>query len=202
MLIGQLISLGPVIPADFPALFRWGNDVDSARLNEVYRPSDWNSHQEWWSNIGKDPSKDVFAIRKQGSNNILGFVQVLGINGLHQSAHLGVRIGEPADRGHRLRQRGRISGDQLLLEPSQPRSNWVDRFQDQRTGTPALFKPGLRNRRYDAPSILYRWRMGRCRADEHVASITRQSTATRSLRITAVRRNRKAEVSSKTATSR
>jgi RimJ/RimL family protein N-acetyltransferase len=100
MLIGQLISLGPVIPADFPALFRWGNDVDSARLNEVYRPSDWNSHQEWWSNIGKDPSKVVFAIRKQGSNNILGFVQVLNINGLHQSAHLGVRIGEPADRGH------------------------------------------------------------------------------------------------------
>jgi RimJ/RimL family protein N-acetyltransferase len=100
MLIGQLISLGPVIPADFPALFRWGNDVDSARLNEVYRPSDWNSHQEWWSNIGKDPSKVVFAIRKQRSNNILGFVQILNINGLHQSAHLGVRIGEPADRGH------------------------------------------------------------------------------------------------------
>jgi RimJ/RimL family protein N-acetyltransferase len=100
MLIGKLISLGPVIPADFPALFRWGNDVDSARLNEVYRPSDWNSHQEWWSNIGKDPSKVVFAVRKQGSNNIIGYVQILNISGLHQSAHLAVRIGEAADRGH------------------------------------------------------------------------------------------------------
>lgn len=100
MLNGKLISLGPVIPADFPALFRWGNDVDSARVNEVYRPSDWNSHQEWWSNIGKDPSKVVFAIRKQGSNNIIGYVQIMNISGIHQSAHLGVRIGEAADRGH------------------------------------------------------------------------------------------------------
>ena len=100
MLIGKLISLGPVIPADFPTLFRWGNDVESARLNEVYRPSDWNSHQEWWSNIGKDASKVIFAIRKQGSNNIIGYVHILNISGLHQSAHLGVRIGEPADRGH------------------------------------------------------------------------------------------------------
>jgi len=100
MLIGKLISLGPVIPADFPALFRWGNDVDSARVNEVYRPSDWNSHQEWWSNIGKDPSKVVFAIRKQGSNNIIGYVQIMNISGIHQSAHLTVRIGEASDRGH------------------------------------------------------------------------------------------------------
>jgi RimJ/RimL family protein N-acetyltransferase len=100
MLIGKLISLGPVIPADFPALFRWGNDVDSARVNEVYRPSDWNSHQEWWSNIGKDPSRVVFAIRKQGSNNIIGYVQIMNISGIHQSAHLGVRIGEASDRGH------------------------------------------------------------------------------------------------------
>ena len=100
MLIGKLISLGPVIPADFPTLFRWGNDVDLARLNEVYRPSDWNSHQEWWSNIGKDPSKVIFAIRKQGSNNIIGYVQILNISGLHQAAHLAVRIGEAVDRGH------------------------------------------------------------------------------------------------------
>jgi [ribosomal protein S5]-alanine N-acetyltransferase len=100
MLNGKLISLGPVIPADFPALFRWGNDVDSARVNEVYRPSDWNSHQEWWSNIGKDPSKVVFAIRKQRSNNIIGYVQILNISAIHQSAHLGVRIGEAADHGH------------------------------------------------------------------------------------------------------
>jgi RimJ/RimL family protein N-acetyltransferase len=100
MLIGKLISLGPVIPADFPTLFRWGNDVDSARVNEVYRPSDWNSHQEWWSNIGKDPSRVVFAIRKQGSNNIIGYAQIMNISGIHQSAHLGVRIGEASDRGH------------------------------------------------------------------------------------------------------
>jgi RimJ/RimL family protein N-acetyltransferase len=100
MLIGKLISLGPVIPADFPALFRWGNDVDSARVNEVYRPSDWNSHHEWWSNIGKDPSRVVFAVRKQGSNNIIGYVQIMNISGIHQSAHLGVRIGEASDRGH------------------------------------------------------------------------------------------------------
>jgi RimJ/RimL family protein N-acetyltransferase len=100
MLNGKLISLGPVIPADFPALFRWGNDVDSARVNEVYRPSDWNSHQEWWSNIGKDASKVIFAIRKQGSKDIIGYVQIINISGIHQSAHIGVRIGEAADRGH------------------------------------------------------------------------------------------------------
>lgn len=100
MLNGKLISLGPVIPADFPALFRWGNDAETARVNEVYRPSDWNSHQEWWSNIGKDASKVVFAIRKQGSKDIIGYVQIVNISGIHQSAHIGVRIGEAADRGH------------------------------------------------------------------------------------------------------
>lgn len=100
MLNGKLISLGPVIPADFPTLFRWGNDLESARVNEVYRPSDWNSHQEWWSNIGKDPSKVVFAIRKHGSNNIIGHVQIMNISGIHQSAHISVRIGEAAERGH------------------------------------------------------------------------------------------------------
>ena len=100
MLRGKSVSLGPVIPADFPALFRWGNDLDAARLNEAYRPADWNSHQEWWSNIGKDPSKVVFAIRKYDSTNIVGYVQILNINGTHRSADIGVRIGEEADRGH------------------------------------------------------------------------------------------------------
>jgi RimJ/RimL family protein N-acetyltransferase len=99
MLIGNRVTLGPVFPEDFGALFCWANDVAAARLDLAYRPIDLVSHKQWCENIGNDPSKVVFAIRKIGETPILGYVQIMNINGIHRSADLGIRIGAEKNRG-------------------------------------------------------------------------------------------------------
>jgi RimJ/RimL family protein N-acetyltransferase len=57
------------------------------------------AHQQWWNSLGKDPSKVVFAIRKTTAPAIIGYVRIAGINGVHRSAELGIRIGAETDRG-------------------------------------------------------------------------------------------------------
>lgn len=99
MLDGQLISLGPVVPADFQNLFRWADDLEAARLNEPYRPAVWKNQEELWFNVGKDPSRVFFAIRKVGTQPIIGYVQIHGIDAVHRSAMMGLRIGDAGERG-------------------------------------------------------------------------------------------------------
>jgi RimJ/RimL family protein N-acetyltransferase len=99
MLLGSRISIGPFVPEDFAAVFCWVNDVGAARLDLAYRPIDMMTHQQWWQGLGKDPSKVVFAIRKTGDPAIIGFVQIAGINSVHRSAEIGIRIGEEKNRG-------------------------------------------------------------------------------------------------------
>jgi RimJ/RimL family protein N-acetyltransferase len=99
MLTASRISIGPFIPEDFAALFCWINDVAAARLDFAYRPVDMMAHQLWWDSLGKDATKVVFAIRKTTEPFIIGYVQVNGINSVHRSAELGIRIGEEKNRG-------------------------------------------------------------------------------------------------------
>jgi RimJ/RimL family protein N-acetyltransferase len=99
MLIGSHVTLGPVLPEDFPALFCWANDVAAARLDITYRPVDLIAHKQWCESIGSDPSKVVFAIRAINEAPIVGYVQILNINGVHRSADLGIRIGTEKNRG-------------------------------------------------------------------------------------------------------
>jgi [ribosomal protein S5]-alanine N-acetyltransferase len=99
MLLGSRISLGPFVPEDCAAVFCWFNDVAAARLDFAYRPVDMMAHQQWWSGLGKDTTKVVFALRKTSSPAIVGFVQITGINAVHRSADLGIRIGEEKNRG-------------------------------------------------------------------------------------------------------
>jgi len=99
MLTGRLITLGPVVPADFPNLFRWADDLEAARLNEPYRPAVWKHQEELWFNVGKDQSRVFFAIRKLGTQPLIGYAQIHGIDPVHRSAMLGLRIGDAAERG-------------------------------------------------------------------------------------------------------
>jgi RimJ/RimL family protein N-acetyltransferase len=98
MIIGKLVTLGPIIPADFSSLFRWSDDLDAARLNVAYRPSVWKNEEEFWFNVGRDTSKVFFAIRALGNPAIIGYVQIFNIDAVHRSAQVGVRIGDGADR--------------------------------------------------------------------------------------------------------
>jgi len=99
MLIAKRITIGPFVPEDFGPVFCWTNDVAAARLDFAYRPVDMMTHQQWWNGLGKDPTKVVFAIRKTIEPAIIGYVQITGINGVHRSAELGIRIGAERDRG-------------------------------------------------------------------------------------------------------
>jgi RimJ/RimL family protein N-acetyltransferase len=100
MLMARHITIGPFVPEDFAPLFCWINDVASARLDFAYRPVDMMSHQQWWNSLGKDATKVVFAIRKTSEPAIIGYTQIGGINSVHRSAELGIRIGEEKNRGH------------------------------------------------------------------------------------------------------
>jgi RimJ/RimL family protein N-acetyltransferase len=91
--------LGPIVPNDFPALFRWADDLDAARLNEPYRPPTWRNQEELWFNVGRDSSRVFFAIRKIGAEPLIGYLQLTNIDAVHRSAMLGMRIGEAAERG-------------------------------------------------------------------------------------------------------
>jgi RimJ/RimL family protein N-acetyltransferase len=115
MIKGQSVFLGPLLPADFPALFRWADDVQAARLNEAYRPAIWKNQEEFWFNAGRDPSKVTFAIRRIDNPAIIGYVQIAAIDAVHRSALIGIRIGEEADR--------------LLLGSSQSQSVGLDRLR-------------------------------------------------------------------------
>jgi len=99
MLVGSRISIGPFVPEDSAFVFCWINDVASARLDLAYRPVDMMTHQQWWQGLGKDSTKVVFAVRKLTDPVIVGYVQITGINTVHRSAELGIRIGEEKNRG-------------------------------------------------------------------------------------------------------
>ncbi len=100
MLAGPCISIGPLVPNDFAPMFRWSNDVEAARLNGAYRPVDWVAHKTWCDNVGRDPSRVVFAIRRHNDPALVGYIEIVNINPIHRSAQLGIRIGEEPDRGH------------------------------------------------------------------------------------------------------
>lgn len=102
MLSGKLVSLGPLVPNDFAEMFRWSNDVDTSRLNGPYRPVDWVTHKAWCENVGRDPGRVVFAIRRHNHPAIVGYVEIVNINMVHRSAQIGIRIGDEANRGQGL----------------------------------------------------------------------------------------------------
>lgn len=99
MLLGKRISLGPIIPLDFPSLFTWANDLDALRFDAAYRPMDFVTHSQWCENLGRDQSMVVFAIRKLDDPAIIGYVRINNISAVHRAADFGIRIGAEADRG-------------------------------------------------------------------------------------------------------
>jgi RimJ/RimL family protein N-acetyltransferase len=99
MLTASRVTIGPFVPNDFAPLFCWANDAAAARLDFAWRPVDMMAHQQWWDSLGKDAARVVFAIRKTAEPAIIGYVQINGINSVHRSAELGIRIGEEKNRG-------------------------------------------------------------------------------------------------------
>ncbi len=94
----DVVSIGPVLPGDLGALFTWMNDAATAKLDFAWRPVDFNAFKNWMDRLSGDPTQVLFAIRKIGNPEIVGFVLLKNIQPVHRSAELGVRIGAETDR--------------------------------------------------------------------------------------------------------
>lgn len=99
MLKGELVTLTEVRREDSEHMYRWINTSETMRFNAPYRPLSWVSHSMWFDNIGKDPSRVIFAIRPKGEDKAIGAVQLIDIHAIHQTAELTIRIGEEDYRG-------------------------------------------------------------------------------------------------------
>jgi len=93
------VTIGPLLPEDTGPLFLWLNDIDAARLDLAYRPTDWMAFKTWLDELGRNNSQMVFAIRKLFEPQIIGFVIFKNIQFVHRAADIGVRIGAEAERG-------------------------------------------------------------------------------------------------------
>ena len=96
------VAIGPLVPDDSAALFRWVNDVKSAALDMAYRPVDGIAFNAWLGAFATDNSKVLFVIRRRGNPAPFGYVQITNIHSIHRSADIGIRIGSDEDRGRGL----------------------------------------------------------------------------------------------------
>ena len=99
MLIGEKVCLGPMLQPDGAMIFNWLNTVSLMHLNGNYVPVSQRSFDEWFGGIGKDFSRVVFSIRKQGNLAFLGYIQLTETHPVFRSAVVGLTIGDPANRG-------------------------------------------------------------------------------------------------------
>lgn len=95
----ETVSLGPLLPEDTGQLFVWFNDVDAARLDLAFRPTDWMAYKAWLDGLAGSTTQIVFAIRKLFEPQIIGFVVFKNIQQIHRSTEIGIRIGVEAERG-------------------------------------------------------------------------------------------------------
>lgn len=99
---GDKVVLGPLLPADGPALFRWMNDPAIAASNGTWRPTDGMDFNAWFQALGKDPARVTFAIRRRGEAALAGYLSIMAIHAVFRSAEMGVTIGAADQRGQGL----------------------------------------------------------------------------------------------------
>jgi RimJ/RimL family protein N-acetyltransferase len=98
VLIGEKICLGPILDNDAPNLFSWLNDRSLAIANGPYRPMTQAQFDQWFSSIGPDMTRVVFAIRAKADMRLIGYVQLINIQPIPRSAEIGILIGARSDQ--------------------------------------------------------------------------------------------------------
>jgi RimJ/RimL family protein N-acetyltransferase len=99
MMHGKRVTLGPIEERDLPKLYEWINSPDLVRLNAPYRPVHATSHAEWFAKIGRIRSRVIFAIRSRAKRQLIGAVQLVGIDSIHRNAEVIIRIGAREQQG-------------------------------------------------------------------------------------------------------
>ena len=102
MLIGEKVTLGPVLAGDGPALFNWFNHLGLSATSGSFRPLDEARFSQWMAGLCSDPTKVIFTLRAKPDLRLIGYLQITNINPAVACAEVGLAIGDPADRGRGL----------------------------------------------------------------------------------------------------
>jgi RimJ/RimL family protein N-acetyltransferase len=92
------IRLTAIRDDDLSTLKQWYKDADFARHYDSgpVRPrADWS---DWLKEIREDKNSVYFAIRRLDTSEMIGIVDVGGIQWTHRTAFIGLAIGDPANR--------------------------------------------------------------------------------------------------------
>lgn len=93
------VSLGPIEEADLSQLKAWINDRETVIQSTSYQPVSGAQHEGWYSSLAGRQDMVAFAIRAGESSDLVGTCKLSGIQGIHRSAELAIRIGDVARRG-------------------------------------------------------------------------------------------------------
>lgn len=98
-LIGSLVYLRPLEPADARTLVRWMNDRDVTRTLGMYRPMTEESEREFIERVTKSPNEIGLAIVSRRGDRFIGTVGLMMIDWRSRLAEFGISIGDKASWG-------------------------------------------------------------------------------------------------------
>ncbi len=99
LLRGEKIRLTALTEDDLPTLSRWYDDTDFARHFDSTPAAPRQFTSDFLDEIRKSHTDFTFAIRTLNAPEIIGITGVDGILWNHQVGHVGIGIGEAANRG-------------------------------------------------------------------------------------------------------
>jgi len=102
MLEGEHVSVAPLRDEDSEPMFAWINDRDLVILNAPFEPVDAGAHRRWFDQIRERDDVEIFGIRRDSDDLLIGSCQLLEIDREAGTCELQIRIGEAAgrDRGY------------------------------------------------------------------------------------------------------
>lgn len=98
MMQGKKIELTAVHEKDLPIISQWFADPDFLRLFDAV-PAAPRSERHFKKWVEEETNEEFrFAIRRKGSKDLIGFVEIDGILWNHRNAWIGIGIGETTNR--------------------------------------------------------------------------------------------------------
>jgi len=98
---GERIRLTALRPEDAPLMVRWYEDGEFSRLwdSSVSRPKTEASIRKWFEDTDSAKDEYAFAIRLMYSDEMIGYIDVSGIQWNHGTGWIAIAIGDPVNRG-------------------------------------------------------------------------------------------------------
>jgi RimJ/RimL family protein N-acetyltransferase len=93
------IRLTALAAADAKAMFQWINDRDLVLRSAPFKPVSEARHRAWFEQVQRRDDVAIFGIRLHDSDKLIGYCQLRGIDPVHRSAELQIRLGAKGEWG-------------------------------------------------------------------------------------------------------